>query len=67
MSKFIEIKSGYLVNLDNVRFIKSNPAKNGGAPMVMISYIDCVGCGVSFESREEMGLAMKKIKDSNNK
>lgn len=64
MANFVEIKEGYLVNTDNVRFVKANPAKNGGSPMVMISYIDCVGCGVSFESKEEYHKAINKLKNS---
>jgi hypothetical protein len=63
MAKIVEIKPGYLVNVDNVRFIKANPAKNGGTPMVMISYIDCVGCGVQFESKEELNGAMNILKN----
>ena len=64
MSNFVEVKPGEMINLDNVRSVKKNEAKNGGRPMLMVSYVDCVGCPVVFEDHKELCFAYNKIKSN---
>ena len=67
MSNFIELSEGTLVNLDNVTKITKNNAKNGGTPMLMISYVDCIGCPVAYKEHKDMCVDYNKIKANKTK
>ena len=70
----IEIREGLLLNLDTVRTVQKNNAKNGGDPFLMVSYIDTVSIPTVFDSKGnhsdnhvDMCNAYNKIKNSNKK
>lgn len=65
MSKFIELIDGTLVNLDNVKTVQKNNAKNGGRPALIITYMDCTGQPMPFDDKHDMQIAFNKFKNSN--
>jgi hypothetical protein len=65
MSKFLEVREGLLVNLDNIKTVGKMNAINGGKPSLLISYMDCTGTPLVFQDRNEMHTAYNRIKDSN--
>ncbi len=65
MSKFLEIRDGLLINLDNIKTVGRMNASNGGTSSLLISYMDCTGTPLVFQDKNEMHTAYNKIKNSN--